>query len=95
MEHHVPEIREDFCNGCMSLPRNLATSGRKLIGNGITAGNFSLLMFKPAQFDELGKMAKADQVLIGRLTAVPIRELARKANVDRNTIKKILRRSAV
>ena len=54
-------------------------------------GDFSLLQFKPAQFDELGKMAKADATLIERIVAVPTKALARKANVDRNTIRKMLR----
>jgi hypothetical protein len=57
--------------------------------------DFSLLNFKPAQFNELGKMEKADSALIERLTTVPIKVLARKANIDRNTIRKILRGSAV
>jgi len=53
--------------------------------------NISLLTFKPAQFDELGKMVKAEPALIKQLAIVPIKELARKANVDRNTIRKMLR----
>ena len=48
-------------------------------------------MFKPAQFDELGKMPKADPELIERIAVLPIKALVRKANVDRNTIRKILR----
>jgi hypothetical protein len=58
-------------------------------------GDFSLLMFKPAQFDELGKLAKADPTLIERIAAVPIKTLARMTNVDRNTIRKVLRGSPV
>jgi hypothetical protein len=54
-------------------------------------GDLSLLQFKPAQFDELGKMAKADPALIEQIAAVPIKALVRKANVDRNTIRKMLR----
>ena len=54
-------------------------------------GDLSLLQFKPAQFDELGKMAKADTALIEQIAAVPIKELVRKSNVDRNTIRKMLR----
>jgi pyrroline-5-carboxylate reductase len=57
--------------------------------------DLSLLTFKPAHFDELGKMAKADPALIEQLAAVPVKALARKANVDRNTIRKMLRGSAV
>jgi hypothetical protein len=53
--------------------------------------DLSLLTFKPAEFDELGKMAKADPALIDQIAKVPIRVLARKANVDRNTIRKMLR----
>jgi len=54
-------------------------------------GDFALLQFKPAQFDKLGKMAKADPALIDQIAKVPIKVLARKANVDRNTIRKMLR----
>lgn len=54
-------------------------------------GDISLLMFRPAQFDELGKMVKADQALIEQLAEVPIKTIARKAQVDRNTIRKICR----
>ena len=57
--------------------------------------DFSLLNFKPAQFDELGKMAKADSALIEQLETSSIKGLARKTNIDRNTIRKILRGSAV
>ena len=54
-------------------------------------GDFSLLMFEPAEFDELGKTVKADPMLIERFAAVPIKALVRKSNVDRNTIRKMLR----
>jgi hypothetical protein len=53
--------------------------------------DLSLLQFKPAQFEELGKMAKADPALVEQIAAVPIKALVRKANVDRNTIRKMLR----
>lgn len=58
-------------------------------------GDISLLQFRPAQFDELGKIAKADQALIEKLSVVSIKELTRKTNIDRNTIRKILRGSPV
>jgi hypothetical protein len=54
-------------------------------------GDFSLLAFKPAHFDELGKVVKADPTLIHRLALAPIKVVARKANVNRNTIRKLLR----
>jgi hypothetical protein len=54
-------------------------------------GDFSLLAFKPAHFDESGKVVKADPALIQQLAVVAIKALARKANVDRNTIRKMLR----
>ena len=53
--------------------------------------DFSLLAFKPAEFDDLGKIVRADPTLIEQLAALPIKEIARKANVDRNTIRKITR----
>jgi len=53
--------------------------------------DFSLLAFKPAEFDDLGKIAKAGQMLIEQLAASSIKAVARKANVDRNTIRKLLR----
>jgi hypothetical protein len=53
--------------------------------------DFSLLTFKSVLFEESGKMATADSTLIERAKAVPIKELARKANIDRNTIRKMLR----
>lgn len=58
-------------------------------------GDFSLINFKPAQFDEFDKMVKADQALIEQITIMPIKALARNANVDRNTIRKILLGSPV
>jgi hypothetical protein len=58
-------------------------------------GDFSLLTFKPAQFDELGKMAKASPELIEQITVASIKVVARKTGVDRNTIRKILRGDAV
>jgi hypothetical protein len=57
--------------------------------------DFSLMTFKPAYFDEFDKMVKADQALIERIATMPINILTRKANVDRNTIRKILRGSPV
>lgn len=54
-------------------------------------GDISLLQFRPAQFDELGDIVKADQAVIERLSVVPIKEIARKTNIDRNTIRKMLR----
>jgi hypothetical protein len=53
--------------------------------------DFSLLAFKPAEFEDLGKMMKADEVLVEQLGAAHIKAVARKANVDRNTIRKIIR----
>lgn len=57
--------------------------------------DLSLLTFKPAQFDEFEKMATADPTLIERLAAVPIKAVAGMANVDRSTIRKVLRGSSV
>jgi hypothetical protein len=54
-------------------------------------GDFSLINFKPAQFDEDDRMIKADQALMERIATMPIKALARKANVDRNTVRKVLR----
>jgi hypothetical protein len=54
-------------------------------------GDFSLLTFEPAHFDEIGKMVKADPALIAQFAAVPIKELVRKSGVDRNTLRKVLR----
>jgi transcriptional regulator with XRE-family HTH domain len=54
-------------------------------------GDFSLICFKPAQFDGMDKMASADPALIEQFKARPIKELARQSGVDRNTIRKLLR----
>jgi hypothetical protein len=54
-------------------------------------GDFSLLAFKPAHFDGLGKVVRADSTFIQQLALTPIKAVARKANVDRNTIRKVLR----
>ena len=54
-------------------------------------GDLSLLMFKPAQFDETGNMVVADPELIEELKAISLKELARVSGVDRNTIRKLLR----
>jgi hypothetical protein len=53
--------------------------------------DFSLLTFRPAQFDGIGTMAKAGPDLIQRAKDVPIKEIARRVDVDRNTIRKMLR----
>jgi hypothetical protein len=53
--------------------------------------DFSLLAFKPAEFEDLGKMAKADEMLVEQLGAAHIKAVARKAKVDRNTVRKIIR----
>jgi hypothetical protein len=53
--------------------------------------DFSLLQFTPTQFDESGAMAQADPALIEQLKVVPIKELARKTGIDRNTIRTMLR----
>ncbi|MBB5328427.1 DNA polymerase [Tunturiibacter gelidoferens] len=53
--------------------------------------DFSLLAFKPTEFDDLGKIVKASPTLIEQLAPLPIKAVARKANVDRNTIRKIMR----
>ena len=53
--------------------------------------DFSLLEFKPAQFDEMGKMVVADAALVERVKTVPIKALVRDTKVDRNTIRKLLR----
>ena len=53
-------------------------------------GDFSLLDFKPAQFDESGGAVKADQTLIEQIAAAGIKAVARTAKVDRNTIRKVL-----
>lgn len=57
--------------------------------------DFSLLAFKPAEFDDLGQIVKADAGLIERIRGVPIKSLVRMANVDRNTIRKVLRGASV
>jgi predicted transcriptional regulator len=57
--------------------------------------DFSRMTFKRAQFDELSKKVKADAGLIETLAALPIKEIVRKTNIDRNTIRKVLRGSAV
>ena len=54
-------------------------------------GDFSLINFKPAQFDEFDKMVKADQALIEQIEMASIKAVARKANVDRNTVRRVLR----
>jgi hypothetical protein len=53
--------------------------------------DLSLLAFKPTQFDGLGKMVKADEMLVEQLGAAHIKAVARRANVDRNTIRKLVR----
>jgi hypothetical protein len=53
--------------------------------------DFSLLAFKPAEFEDLGKMVKADDALIEQLATAHIKVVARRTNVDRNTIRKIIR----
>jgi hypothetical protein len=53
--------------------------------------DFSLLNFKPAQFDELGKIVKADPALIEQLQTESIKAVVRKTKIDRNTIRRILR----
>jgi len=57
--------------------------------------DFSLLAFKPAEFDDLGKIVKADAELIQRIRVMPIKSLVCRANVDRNTIRKVLRGAPV
>lgn len=54
-------------------------------------GDFSLINFKPAQFDQFDKMVKADQALIEKILIAPKKALARDANVDRNTVRRVLR----
>lgn len=53
--------------------------------------DLSLMTFRPAQFDEVGKTVKADPVFIENLSVMSIKEIVRKTNIDRNTIRKMLR----
>jgi hypothetical protein len=54
-------------------------------------GDLSLLTFKAAHFEEEGGVQKSDPTFIDLLAAQPIKAVARAAEVDRNTVKKVLR----
>ncbi len=53
--------------------------------------DLTLLTFAPTEFDAIGKIARADEALMAKLTTVPIKEAVRKTKMDRNTIRKIIR----
>ncbi len=53
--------------------------------------DLSLFAFKPAHFEESSKTAKADSRTMELLALAPIKAVAREAEVDRNTVRKVLR----
>ena len=69
----------------------VAQVGKETDPKGDQGVDFSLLTFEPAHFDEFGKMAKASPALVERFATASIKAITRKAGVDRNTIRKILR----
>ena len=71
------EIREDFYNGRMFIAGQSRYIGKETDRKWDQGGDFSLLAFKPAHFDELGKVVEADQALIERIMTVPIKVLVR------------------
>jgi hypothetical protein len=53
--------------------------------------DLSLLAFKPTLFEESSKTVKADSNTMELLALAPIKAVAREAEVDRNTVRKVLR----
>lgn len=53
--------------------------------------DMSLLDFKVLEYRPAGNMVVADTTLRNQIAKLPIKELVRRANIDRNTIRRILR----